>query len=208
MSQLNGVFPAIVIDNVDPDKGGRIKVRLPQVEVPGQEVYEAWARIATVMAGTNRSAWFIPDPNDEVLVAFEAGDTRRPIVIGGLWNGTDAPPETTDSNNSGKLLRSRTGLTVTLDDQSGRERFIVETPGGQRITLRDGQGSIEIADRSGNSVILETRGIMVKARGKVTLSAGQVEINSGVVSVNARLSKFSGVVQCDALVTNSVVSSS
>lgn len=160
------------------------------------------------MAGKNRGTWFIPDAEDEVLVAFEAGDVRRPYVIGSLWNGTSSPPETMDANNNKKLLRSRNGVTITLDDQSGQERFIVETPGGQKVTLKDGPGSIEIMDSNGNSVTLEAAGIVVNASAKVTINASTVEISSGMVTVNSGMSKFSGVVQCDTLISNSVISAS
>ena len=208
MGQLNGVFPAVVIDNVDPENLGRVKVLLPQMDASGQRCYEAWARMATLMAGKNRGTWFIPDANDEVLVAFEAGDVRRPYVIGSMWNGTSSPPETMDTNNNKKLLCSRNGVKITLDDQSGQESFIVETPGGQKITLKDGPGSIEIMDSNGNSVKLEVAGIMVNASGKVTINASMVEISSGMVTVNSGMSRFSGVVQCDTLISNSVISAS
>jgi uncharacterized protein involved in type VI secretion and phage assembly len=164
--------------------------------------------MATLMAGKNRGTWFIPDAEDEVLVAFEAGDVRRPYVIGSLWNATSSPPETMNANNNKKLLRSRNGVTITLDDQSGQERFIVETPGGQKLTLKDGPGSIEIRDSNGNSVTLEAAGIVVNASAKVTINASIVEISSAMVTVNSGMSKFSGVVQCDTLISNSVISAS
>jgi uncharacterized protein involved in type VI secretion and phage assembly len=208
MGQLNGVFPAVVTDNVDPDNLGRVKVLLPRVDASGQRGYEAWARMVTLMAGKNRGSWFIPDVNDEVLVAFEAGDARRPFVIGSMWNDTNPPPGTMDTNNNRKLLRSRNGVEITLDDQSGEESFIVETPGGQKVTLKDGPGSIEIMDSNGNSVKLETAGIMVNASGKVTINASTVEISSGMVTVDSGMSRFSGVVTCDTLISNSVISAS
>ncbi|HSL02727.1 MAG TPA: phage baseplate assembly protein V [Nitrospiraceae bacterium] len=208
MGQLNGVFPAVVIDNVDPKNLGRVQVQLPQMDESGQRGSKVWARMATLMAGKNRGTWFIPDANDEVLVAFEAGDVRRPYVIGSMWNGTSSPPETMDTNNNKKLLRSRNGVTITLDDESGQETFIVETPGGQKVTLKDGPGSIEIMDSNGNSVKLEAAGIMVNASAKVTLNASMVEISSGMVTVNSGMSRFSGVVQCDTLISNSVISAS
>ncbi|THI84673.1 MAG: type IV secretion protein Rhs [Nitrospira sp. CG24A] len=169
MRQLNGVFPAVVIDNVDPENLGRIQVQLPQLDESGQRGSKVWARMATLMAGKNRGTWFIPDAEDEVLIAFEAGDVRRPYVIGSLWNGTSSPPETMDANNNKKLLRSRNGVTITLDDQSGQERFIVETPGGQKVTLKDGPGSIEIRDSNGNSVTLEAAGITVKMGSRLVI---------------------------------------
>jgi len=208
MRQFKGVCTAVVIDNVDPDNSGRVKVRLGQLSGPGEKGSETWARIATLMAGDNRGTWFIPDVKDEVLVAFEAGDLRRPYVIGALWNGTNSPPETMDATNTRKLLRSRSGLKITLDDQSGQESFLVETPGGQRLLLKDGPGAVEITDSNGNSVKLETTGVTVTATAKVTINASAVEVNSGMFSVNAGMSRFSGVVQCDTLISNSVVSAS
>ncbi|MGZ9159486.1 MAG: phage baseplate assembly protein V, partial [Nitrospira sp.] len=178
------MFPAVVIDNVDPENLGRVQVQLPQMDESDQRSSKIWARMATLMAGKNRGTWFIPDANDEVLVAFEAGDVRRPYVIGSLWSAISSPPETMDANNNKKLLRSRNGVTITLDDQSGQERFIVETPGGQMVTLKDVPGSIEIRDSNGNSVTLEAAGIMVNASAKVTINASTVEISSGMVTVN------------------------
>ena len=135
MKEHSGVYPAIVVDNVDPANSGRVKVRLPQVLVAGESGHEAWARIATLMAGANRGTWFIPDVGDEVVVAFEHGALNRPYVLGGLWNSANPPPETMDVNNNKKLLRSRNGVRITLDDQDGRESIVIETPGGQKLTF-------------------------------------------------------------------------
>jgi uncharacterized protein involved in type VI secretion and phage assembly len=208
MRQFSGVCTAVVIDNVDPDNSGRVKVRLGQLSGPGERGSETWARMSTLMAGDNRGTWFIPDVKDEVLIAFEAGDMRRPYVIGALWNGTNSPPETMDATNTRKLLRSRSGLKITLDDQSGQESFLVETPGGQRLLLKDGPGAVEITDSNGNSVKLETTGVTVTASAKVTINATTIEVNAGMCTVNAGMSKFSGVVQCDTLISTSVVSAS
>ena len=205
-----GVFPATVTDIKDPDGIGRVKVTLPWSADTGSDRYDAWARVATLMGGNNRGSWFVPDVDDEVLVSFEAGDVRRPFVLGGLWNGEDAPPETMDSagNNDLKVLRSRNGVKVTLDDADGQEKFIVETPGGQKITMKDGPGSVEIIDSNGNSMKLESSGITITASAKVTVNASQVSVSAGMVTVDAGMSKFSGVVQCDTLISNSVISAS
>jgi len=140
--------PALVSDVKDPDGQGRVKITLPWSPDTGNGKYEAWARLATMMGGKNRGSWFIPDRNDEVLVAFEAGDPRRPYVVGGLWNGSDSPPASMDDKgkNDKKVLRSRNGVKVTLDDTQGQESMVLETPGGQKITLKDGPGSILITD--------------------------------------------------------------
>jgi Uncharacterized protein conserved in bacteria len=208
--RLYGAYPATVTDLKDPDSQGRVKVKLPWSPDNDGNGYEVWARVAVLMAGNNRGSWFIPDVNDEVVVMFEAGDARRPYIVGAVWNGSDAPPESMDGagNNFKKVLRSRNGVKLTMDDTDGQETFIVETPGGQKMTLKDGPGSVEIVDSNGNSVKLESSGITITAAAKVTVNASTMEVSAGMVTVNAGMSKFSGVIQCDTLISNSVVSAS
>jgi uncharacterized protein involved in type VI secretion and phage assembly len=208
--RFHGVYAALVTDVVDPDGQGRVRVRLPWSPDSGGAAYEAWARLATLMAGASRGSWFVPDPGDEVLVAFEAGDPRRPYVLGALWNGRDAPPESMDSagRNEKKTLRSRNGVVVTLEDADGRETLTLETPGGQRVKLADGPGRVDVEDSNGNRLTLQTSGVTVTAAAKVAVEASQVEIKAGMVTVDAGMSKFSGVVQAATVITNAVVSSS
>lgn len=208
--RFHGVHTAVVTDVADPDGQGRVRVRLPWSPDPEGQTYEAWARLATLMAGPDRGSWFIPDPGDEVLVAFEAGDPRRPYVLGALWNGQDAPPESMDGagRNETKTLRSRNGVVVRMEDKDGRERLTLETPGGQRMTLSDGPGRLHLEDSNGNTVTLESSGVTVVSPSKVTIQAGQVEITAGTVTVNAGMSTFNGVVQAQTVITQSVVSAS
>ena len=205
-----GVYPARVSDIKDPDGQGRVKVTLPWSPDTGSAQYEAWARLATLMGGNKRGSWFIPDVDDEVLVVFEGGDPRRPYVIGGLWNGKDKPPDSMDGagNNYRKVICSRNGVKITLDDQNGQEKLILETPGGQKITMKDGPGSIVIEDSNGNSVKLESSGITITASAKVTVNASLVQVSAGTVTVDAGMSKFSGVVQADTVICNSIISAS
>ena len=204
-----GVYPAIVTDIKDPNGQARVKVKLPwSPDASGG--YSVWARLAVLMAGKNRGTWFVPDTNDEVLVAFAGGDPRQPFVVGCLWNGQDAPPETMDGagNNYKKTIRSRNGVKVTLDDQDGQETLTLETPGGQKLTLKDGPGSVEIVDASGNSIKLESAGMTLTAPSKLSITAGTVQVQAGMVTVDSGMSKFSGVVKSDVVITNSVVSAS
>jgi uncharacterized protein involved in type VI secretion and phage assembly len=205
-----GVCSALVTDIKDPDNQGRVKVTLPWSPDASGGRYEAWARLATLFGGNNRGSWFVPDVDDEVLVSFEHGDPRRPYVLGGLWNGQDAPPQTMDGsgNNDKKVLCSRNGVKVTLDDQDGQETLMLETPGGQKLTLKDGPGTVTLEDSNGNSIKLEAAGVTVTAAAKVTVNASQVAISAGMVTVDAGMSKFSGVVQADTVIANSVISAS
>jgi len=205
-----GVYPALVTEvKGDPDGLGRVKVTLPWVADTGDGRYEAWARVATLMAGNDRGSWFIPDPNDEILVAFEGGDPRRPYVLGGLWNGKDRPPERMDSagRNAKKVLRSRNGVKVTLDDTDGRETLVLETPGGQRVTLKDGPGAIELVDSNGNSLKLQAGGVTIESSGKVSITASQLEVTAGTAQIDAGTSRFSGIVQTPTVIATSVVGS-
>ena len=202
-----GVYSAVVSDVKDPEDLGRVKVLLPwldQSRIPAKFRQKGiWARLATLMAGNDRGSWFIPDVDDEVLVAFEGGDSRRPYVIGSLWNGNDNPPESIDSRgrNNRKVLKSRNGVKVTLDDTDGSESLLLETPAGQKISLKDGSQSLTIEDASGNSLELAASGITINAAARVTINASMVEINAG-------MTKASGVVKCDTLIANSVISAS
>ena len=189
-----GVYPGLVSDIKDPDGQGRVKVTLPWAPDTGAANYETWARVATLMGGNNRGSWFIPDKDDEVLVAFEGGDPGHPYVLGGLWNGPDKAPESMDAagRNFKKVIRSRNGVKITLDDQDGQEQLILETPGGQKATLKDGPGSIEIIDSNGNSIKLEPSGVSITAAAKMTLTANVVEIAASTVTVNAGTTTVTG----------------
>ena len=209
-TRIHDVVVGVVSDIKDPDGQGRVKIKLPWLPDGDGAEYQWWARVATLMAGSSRGTWFVPDVDDEVLVAFEHGDPRFPYVVGALWNGKDQPPLSMDGagNNYKKQICSRNGVKVTLDDQDGQETLTLETPGGQKLTLKDGPGSATLEDSNGNSIKLESAGITVTASAKVTVNASSVAVSAGMVTVDAGMSKFSGVVQCDTLISNSVVSSS
>ena len=186
-----GVYPALVIDVVDDDQQGRVRVRVPGLPDPAGGAYEAWARLATMMAGANRGTWFIPDVDDEVLVAFEAGDPDRPYVIGAPWNGQDAPPESMDGagNNHLKTIRSRQGILITLDDTDGAVKLRLETPGGHKVVLDDGQRSRRDPGQQRQLGQAGERRHHRDRRGQGHGQRGTVEVSAGMVTVNAGMSK-------------------
>jgi len=106
-ARLPGVAMAIVTNNKDPDGLGRVKVKLPWLD----DGFESdWARVVTAMAGAGRGLYWLPEVNDEVLVAFEHGRLDSLYVLGGLWNGKDKPPENNqDGKNNVRALKSRSG---------------------------------------------------------------------------------------------------
>ena len=201
--RLYGVYPALVTDVQDPDNQGRVQIKLPLVEEADGATALAWARLATLMAGGDRGTWFIPEVNDEVLVAFTAGDPRRPVVIGALWNGVDAPPETMDSANNVRSVTSRSGHKLSFDDTAGSEKVVLETQGGHTFTLDDAAGgTVTLTHSNGATVKIDAAGII-----EITAPAG-LDVTAAMVTVDAAMSKFSGVVKADTVITNSVVSSS
>lgn len=205
--QFYGVYSALVTDVQDPDGLGRVRLRLPWVTDDDGDAYEVWARIATLMAGNDRGTWFMPEPEDEVLVAFEGGCPWRPIVIGALWNGQDAPPEQMDSRNNIRAVTSRSGIRVAFDDTDGGVQFTLDTPGGQRIVCADTPARIDISDANGNQIVMEAAGITLTASAQVNINAGGgLNVSAPMVSVSSGMSQFSGVVQSSTNITNTTIS--
>ena len=200
-----GCHVGVVVDLVDPDSQGRVKVALPWSPDGGGERYEAWARMTTLFAGNDRGAWFMPEVDDEVLLVFQGGDPRWTFFVCGLFNGLDAPPSSASADNNLKVIKSRNGVVITIDDQQGQESIRLETPGGCSLTLKDGPGSLTAEDSNGNSIKLEAAGITVTASAKVTVNASQVAISAGLVTVDAGMSRFAGVVQADTVITNTII---
>jgi type VI secretion system secreted protein VgrG len=125
----SGVVTAIVVDNNDPDKRGRIKVRFHW-----QEDVTSWVRMSSPHAGGKRGMLFWPEIGDEVVVAFEEGDPERPIVIGSIWNERDQALRTPYRKSSDieqnevKRIVTRSGNTISVVDTAGKEVVEIETP--------------------------------------------------------------------------------
>jgi len=131
-------------------------------------------------------------------------------VLGGLWNGSDKPPATMDGagNNYKKILRTRNGVQVTLDDTDGAEQLSLQTPGGQSLTLQDGPGSITLSDSNGNSITLDSSGVTIQVAANLTVTATTAQVSATTVNVNSGMSTFSGVVQSDTSITNTIIAAS
>lgn len=205
METLHGIYTGSVLDNRDPENLARVLVRVSGLKNTSNGV---WARLATMMAGPDSGTLFIPAVGDEVLVAFVQGDIRAPCVIGAVWSKTTPPPAVADPAESVTQIRSRNGVTLRIVDDLGNGSLTVETPGGQRMTLQDGPGTVRVEDSHGNSVTLSSTGVKVLAAAKVEVNAGVVEVSAGLVAVHAALARFDGVLKCDTLISNSVVSAS
>jgi uncharacterized protein involved in type VI secretion and phage assembly len=167
--RITGVVIGIVTNNKDEEKLGRVKVRYPWL---GKEDESNWARVAAPMAGKERGIYFLPEVEDEVLVAFEHGDMRFPVVIGSLWNGKDAPPDpNANGENNIRVIKSRSGHIIRLNDEKDKEKI--------EIIDKSEKNSI-VFDTANNTITIKTEtDIMISAsKGKITLDAKEIEIKS------------------------------
>jgi phage protein D/phage baseplate assembly protein gpV len=178
--RIHGVVPALVTNFNDPKKVGRVKVKYPWLwNLSGSspiEIESDWVRIATPSAGADRGFYYMPEVDDEVLVAFEHGDPNRPYIVGGLWNSKDKPPMPSDKVHDGskitkRMIKSRSGHTILLDDTNGSEQ----------IVIRDKSEKNEIViDTKNNTITIKSeKDINLDAGGNINLKAkGAVNIES------------------------------
>ena len=172
-ARISGVTVAVVTNNQDPDGFGRVKVRFPWLS---DEDESQWARVAAPMAGKDRGVYFLPEVDDEVLVTFEHGDIRFPYVLGALWNGKDAPPaDNGDGKNNIRVIKSRSGHVVRLNDEDGKETI--------EIIDKSTKNSIVIDTAANTITITSDKDIMLKAsNGTITLDAQKVAVKSSADS--------------------------
>jgi uncharacterized protein involved in type VI secretion and phage assembly len=149
-TRITGVVIGIVKDVDDPDGDGRIRVSFPWL---GDDVVSGWAPIAAPLGGKDRGYFYLPELEDEALVAFEMGDFDHPFVLGFLHNGVDKPP-TGGIDKHVRRIKSVAGHIVDLDDRSGSEKVHVKTNGGHLLDLRDSDTTIEIATSGGQKITM------------------------------------------------------
>jgi uncharacterized protein involved in type VI secretion and phage assembly len=167
---------ALVTDNKDPSKLGRVKVKYP---VLSQEDTSSWAPIIMLGAGKNRGWFFIPEIDDEVLVMFEHGDITRPLIVGTLWNGKDKPPDKNPGNNPRRVIKSRQGSKITFDDDD--LKIIIEDGAGKaKITFDSNSNKILIEAMHGDVCFQAPEGEMKIVAKSAELKAGKnLEIHAG-----------------------------
>lgn len=166
LNKIYGLVVGLVTDNNDPKKLGRVKVKYPWLpENQGAELASSWARLITPGAGKERGICFVPEVNDEVLIAFEQGDVNYPYVVGAVWNDKNVPPPGEGGEIIGggqvnqRIVRSRTGHIIVLDDTAGKEKIIV---------MDKTKKNLITIDSTKNSISLESDGDMTfKAKGKM-----------------------------------------
>ena len=171
-----GVVEAIVAKVTDdPEHECRVTLRFPFFD--GATAESDWCRVVQPYAGNGYGAVFVPEEGDEVLVAFVHGDMRFPIVLGGLYNGVDKPPTDRTASQDQKLIRTKHGHQVLLDDSQGNEAIRITTAGGHELILDDAGSSVAVTG-NGVKITLEDSGTVTVQGTKVIVEAGQIALGS------------------------------
>jgi uncharacterized protein involved in type VI secretion and phage assembly len=178
---INGVVVAIVTDNNDPNNMARVKLAFPWLD----DNYESdWARLAQLGAGKNSGTVWIPEVNDEVLVAFEHGDIRQPFVVGNLYNGLDTPNEGSGLFDNGAVKRrgfiSRKGHKfIFFDDANKAGVAIISSDGKFKISLNETNSEIHISSQ-GKVHIESQQDMTLESAANLNLKASQgIKLEAG-----------------------------
>jgi uncharacterized protein involved in type VI secretion and phage assembly len=159
MKDIQGVVTGVVRE-IDAAQAS-VKVDFMWMHPPQRS---HWARIATLMSGKKRGVYYMPEPDDEVLLAFEHGKFDHPYVVGFLHNGQDVPPET---DRRLRVIRSVNGHEIAIYDAP---------PSGGDL------GFIRIKDAHGNLVELANAQIRITSIGALQIKAPTVSINGRMVA--------------------------
>ncbi len=182
----NGLVVGVVSDLDDPERIGRVQVKYPYRE----DQLSGWARLVTPMGGKQRGLLMRPEVGDEVLIGYEQGDPRRPHVLGAMWSSADAPPpdDGQPTQNNLRLIQSRSGHRVVLDDTNGGEQIVIVDKDGTRKIVIDSAGQrIEISCETGDislnaptgKVSISAQSISIKADAEIEIQAGATLTLSG-----------------------------
>ena len=174
MKRYPGVVTGIVKNLNDPNGHGRIELQFPWLS---DSLRSSWAPVASALAGKERGAFFMPEIDDEVLVAFEHGDVNHPFIVGFLWNGVDTPPETTNQN---RVIKTPGGHQLRFEDTDGAKKVILKSNGGHQIEIDDTAQTITIKTNSGNQfIVLNDASSSITVRGggrRVDMVGGQIKM--------------------------------
>ncbi|MRI00654.1 hypothetical protein GH721_08965 [Kriegella sp. EG-1] len=168
---------AVVQDNSDPDNLGRVKVTFAWQELIGE--MSPWIRVLSAHAGENQGIQFIPEIGDQVLVDFEGGDAESPYVVGSLYHKGHMPNDNwSSSENNTKVIRTRSGHTIELDDTKDSEKIKIYDNDGSIITFDTKERSLTLKAtetfrvEAGNIELISEGKIDIQAKGNITQSAG------------------------------------
>jgi len=193
-----GVFPAIVTDIVDPQSLGRIQVSFPWLGADGDSV-RAWATLLAPYADDDQGFQVLPAVDTQVVVAFEAGDLRRPYIVGSAWNGREAMPEAPAASNNKRLIKSRAGSLLEFDDTDGASKVTLSMRSGHKVVLDDSAQEVVVQHANGCTIRMNVAG-QIEIQANAT-----VEITAAALNVHAAIATFDGLIQCNTLIASASV---
>lgn len=194
-----GVYPALVCDLVDPERLGRIEVQFPTLGTAGCRDVRAWATLCSPYADDNQGLQVLPEVASQVVVAFEAGNWRRPYIIGACWNGKAKLPRAAEKANNIRVLRSRAKSKLEFDDTAGSAKVSITMESGHRVVLDDGAQSVTIQHTNGSLIRITAAGV-IEIQGNTS-----VDIKTPLLNVDAATSTFKGFVKCTTLIADAFV---
>jgi phage baseplate assembly protein gpV len=180
---IGSLVVGIISQNDDPDGGGRVKVEYKGIN---GEIESPWARVVTLGGGPARGVVFQPEVNDEVLVGFERGDTRRPVVIGGLYSKKNTLPTGEKYVAGGgkveyRRITSRKNHMIEMaDGDSPDKQHVLLGLGTAAHTLRLGADAFAIKVASGKPVSIEAGDAKfeISAAGDITIEANNITLKA------------------------------
>jgi uncharacterized protein involved in type VI secretion and phage assembly len=200
-SPPTGLALGRVKDTADPQSRGRVKVNLVATDM------DIWAACVVPSAGTasgvNYGVSLLPKDDEIVLVAFLSPD--QAFVIGSVWSGRGSLPDEAAPVAQRYTIKTGAQTTMVFDDSG--PSFSVTTRDNNSITLTDSDDSCTVKVGS-TSIHATTSGVIITTSASIELDTASLTVNASSVTVNASSSHFSGLVQCETLITNSVVSQS
>lgn len=169
--------------DADPDGEYKIQVLIPALKQTGLGV---WARLGHLYATSGAGSFFIPEVGSSVVIGFLNEDPRFPVVLGSLYNSSNAPPEKISAENPKKALYSKSLLKLEFDDKD--KILTLLTPGGSSIIISDKDKEINIKDLNGNKIKTSSSGIEITSDFNITIKSGQKIVITGTKGVNVECS--------------------
>ncbi|MFE2216582.1 phage baseplate assembly protein V [Streptomyces canus] len=166
-----GVTTAVVIDVKDKGQQCQVRLQLPWFD---KSACTDWCPVVQPYAGKGHGIYFVPEEKDQVLVAFEHGEMRKPFVLGALYSNVDRAPTARDDTTDQKSIRTKGGHQVVLDDSPGKKALRVTSAGGHSVQLDDAAKKVTLTTSGGQSVVLDDAAgqVTVTARTTLTLQVG------------------------------------
>jgi len=194
---LTGLALGQVKTTVDPQSRGRVQVTLLAA---GMDV---WAACLVPSAGSSYGVALLPKTSEIVLVAFLTPD--QAFVIGSVWSGQNSAPSAAAPVEQRYAIITKYGNSFVFDDAA--KTVTLSTKTGNTIVLDDTANSCTVTVGA-TTIQATTTAVTVNTSASVTLQSAAVTVTAPQVTVNAAMAQFSGAIQCDTLIANTVMGTS